>query len=306
MQRFILMRCVQAFFSILVLSAIVFGMARLSGSPVDLLILEHGTQEDRVRLEKHLGLDKPVVVQYWLFVSRAVRGDFGESIRARRPVFDVIMERFPATLQLGSMAILMMLFIALPIGVYAAVKRGSLLDLLGRGMAVFGQAAPMFWLGIMLIYIFAVGLQILPTGGRGGIQHLILPAITLGWYMGAGIMRLTRSSMLNVLDSEYVKLARLKGLPESVVIWKHAFKNAALPILTFAMILFVLLLHGSVIVETVFAWPGLGRLAIQAIRWRDYPVVQAVVLVFSVMFIVGNLLADILYGYLNPKIRYQK
>ncbi len=306
MQRFIISRFIQAIFSILVVSALVFLASRLSGSAVDLLLGEGSTWEDRARLTQQLGLDKPLIVQFWVFLSNAVRGDFGESIRGSRPALELVFERFPATLQLGGVAILINLVIALPIGIYAAVRRGSFLDAVGRGFSVFGQAAPVFWTGIMMIWIFGVLLGWLPTGGRGGVQNLILPAITIGWYTGAGIMRLTRSAMLDVLESEYVKFARLKGMPERSVIWKHAFKNAALPVLTFAVLLFVTILHGTVLTEIVFAWPGIGRLAIDSIRNRDYPVVQTVVILFCVMFIVGNLIVDILYGYLNPKIRYQK
>ncbi|MFC2001924.1 ABC transporter permease [Chloroflexota bacterium] len=306
MWRFTIDRFIQALFCIVAVSAIVFFVTRLSGSVVDLLLSDDATLTDQARLTQALGLDKPLIVQYWVFLSHAAIGDFGMSIRAARPAMEVVLERFPATLQLGGSAVLVCVFIALPVGVYAAVKRGSFLDMIGRGFAVFGQAAPVFWVGIMMIWIFAVNLRLLPAGGRGGIENLILPAITLGWYTGAGIMRLTRSSMLDVLGSEYVKFAILKGVPPHLVVWKHAFKNAALPVLTFAVVLFVILLHGTVLIETVFGWPGVGRLAIDSIKNRDYPVAQTVVMVFSVMFIMGNFVVDILYGYLNPKIRYRK
>lgn len=306
MRRYILGRCFQALFCLLIVSFIVFMVTRLSGNPADLLLGEFATIEDRALLEESLGLDRPVSIQYWLFLRHAVMGDFGKSIRAQRPALDLVLERLPASLQLGGFAILMCVAIALPIGIYAAVRRGSWFDAISRGFAVLGQSTPSFWLGIMLIYVFAVWLKILPSGGRGGVEHLILPAITLGWYVAAGIMRITRSSMLDVLGSEYVKLARLKGMPERAVIWKHAFKNAALSVLTFSVLLFVYILAGSVITETVFAWPGVSRLAIDAIRWRDYPVVQTVVLLLSTMYVTANLLVDLLYSYLNPKIRFQK
>ena len=251
-------------------------------------------------------MDRPWIVQYWRFISNAVQGDFGKSVRFRRPAMDLIAERYSATLELGGLAILVVIAVALPVGVYSAVRRGSSLDYVARGFAALGQAMPPFWLGLVLVLIFGVLLHWLPTSGRGTPLHLLLPGLTLGWFAVAGLMRLTRSSMLDVLGSEYVKLARIKGLPEHTVIWKHAFKNAALPVVTFAALLFVALLNGSIIVETVFGWPGLGLLVMEAVDSRDYPIVQAVVMVLSAMYIGVNLIVDVLYAYLNPKIRYSQ
>ncbi len=303
MQRYIAGRVLQAIVSIWIVSIIVFTLVRLSGDPIEIMMPAEATKEDIALMRSYLGLDRPWTEQYWKFISRAVQGDFGKSVRFNRPALDVVSERYPATLELGGLSIVIALLIALPVGIYSAVWRGGMLDYISRGFAALGQAVPPFWLGLVLILIFGVSLRVLPTSGSGSIDHIILPAITLGWFAVAGIMRLTRSSMLDVLGSEYVKLARIKGLPERQVIWKHAFKNAALPVLTFAAVLFVFLLNGSIVVETVFDWPGVGRLVIEAVQYRDYPVVQTVVLILSVMYIVANLFVDIVYAYLNPKIR---
>jgi peptide/nickel transport system permease protein len=304
-QRYILGRVVQSLVSLVVVSIVVFALVRLSGDPIAIMAPPEATEADIATMRAYLGLDRSWPVQYWWFVSRAVEGDFGRSIRFRRPAMDLILERYGATLELGGLAILIVIVVALPVGVYAAVRRGSALDYTARAFAALGQAVPPFWLGLLLVLVFGVLLRLLPTSGRGTPLHIILPGVTLGWFAVAGLMRLTRSSMLDVLGSEYVKLARIKGLPERQVIWKHAFKNAALPVVTFAALLFVALLNGSIIIETVFAWPGLGLLVIEAVDSRDYPIVQAVVLCLSAMYIGVNFLVDILYAYLNPKIRYQ-
>ena len=287
-----------------VVSMVVFALVRLSGDPIQIMAPPEASQADIAAMRAHLGLDRPWAVQYWWFVTRAVQGDFGQSIRFRRPALDLILERYGATLELGGLAVLIVIAVAIPVGVYAAVARGSKLDYLARAFAAFGQAVPPFWLGLLLVLIFGVLLHLLPTSGRGTPLHIVLPGITLGWFAVAGLMRLTRSSMLDVLGSEYVKLARIKGLPERQVIWKHAFKNAALPVVTFGALLFVALLNGSIITETVFSWPGLGLLVIEAVDSRDYPIVQGVVLCLSAMYIGINLVVDVLYAYLNPKIRY--
>ncbi|PYM15794.1 MAG: ABC transporter permease [Candidatus Rokuibacteriota bacterium] len=304
MPRYILGRVVQSIVSMLVVSVVVFALVRLSGDPITIMMPAEATQKDIELMRASLGLDRPWPVQYWRFISRVAQGDFGKSVRFRRPALDLIAERYAATLELGGLAVLIVIAVALPVGVYSAVRRGGPLDYAARMFAALGQAVPPFWLGLVLVLIFGVLLHLLPTSGRGTPLHVILPGITLGWFAVAGLMRLTRSSMLDVLGSEYVKLARIKGLPERQVIWKHAFKNAALPIVTFAALLFVSLLNGSIIVETVFGWPGLGLLVIEAVDSRDYPIVQAVVLFLSAMYIGVNLIVDVLYAYLNPKIRY--
>jgi peptide/nickel transport system permease protein len=304
MVRYLVGRVLQALLSMLVVISIVFVLTRLSGNPVHLLLDVNATQRDLEILTHHLGLDKPLPVQYGIYVKNIALGDLGKSVLTRRPVTEHIWERLPATVELGFVAMFLSILIGVPIGVYSAVRRGGLLDSGARVFAVLGQSLPPFWLGLMLILLFGVILGILPAGGRGGIQHLLLPAFTLGYFTSAAIMRLTRSSMLEVLGTDYVKFARLKGLHEQVVLWKHGLKNALLPVVTFAVMLFVQFLGGAVVTETVFAWPGLGRLILESITTRDYPIVQAGVLVLSALYLTGNLLVDLLYSWLNPKIRH--
>ena len=305
MGRFIIKRTGHAVITMFVVSMIVFMIVRLSGDPVLLLVPDEAPAEDYEEMRKLLRLDEHITVQYVIWMRKVLVGDLGVSTTQRLPVATLISERFPATLQLTSLAFAFTLILGLPIGVYAAAYRGSPLDLFARAFAVLGQALPNFWLGIVFILIFAVWLGWLPAAGReGGIEYLIMPAVTIGWFPVAGVMRLTRSSMLEVLNSEYVKLARVKGVRESMVLWKHAFKNAALPVLTYSALIIVFMVRGSVIVETVFAWPGVGRLVLEAVYNRDFPIVQSVVLLFAMFFISANLVVDIAYAYLNPKIRY--
>jgi peptide/nickel transport system permease protein len=304
MVQYLVGRILQALLSMLVVISIVFILTRLSGNPVHLLLDVNATQRDLEILTHHLGLDKPLPVQYGIYVKNIALGDLGKSVLTRRPVTEHIWERLPATVELGFVAMFMSVLIGVPIGVYSAVRRGSFLDGSARVFAVLGQSLPPFWLGLMLILVFGVLLGVLPAGGRGGLQHLLLPAFTLGYFTSAAIMRLTRSSMLEVLGTDYVKFARLKGLHEQVVLWKHGLKNALLPVVTFAVMLFVQFLGGAVVTETVFAWPGLGRLILESITTRDYPIVQAGVLVLSALYLTGNLLVDLLYSWLNPKIRH--
>lgn len=305
MIRYLAGRVLQALLSMLVVISIVFVLTRLSGNPVHLLLDVNATQRDFDLLTRHLGLDKPLVVQYGIYVKNIVQGDFGKSVLTRRPVIEHIWERLPATVELGVVAMFLSVAMGVPIGVYSAVRRGGVLDGCARVFAVLGQSLPPFWLGLMLILLFGVILGVLPAGGRGGPQHLLLPAFTLGYFTSAAIMRLTRSSMLEVLGTDYIKFARLKGLHEQVVLWKHGLKNALLPVITFAVMLFVQFLGGAVVTETVFAWPGLGRLVLESITTRDYPVVQAGVLVLSTLYLIGNLGVDVLYSWLNPRIRYR-
>jgi len=303
-QRYLVGRALQSIVSLVVVSMVVFSLVRLSGDPIQIMAPAEASQADIAAMRAYLGLDRPWPVQYARFVTRALHGDFGQSVRFRRPALDMVLERYGATLELGGLAVIIVIVVALPVGVYAAVRRGRKLDYFARAFAALGQAVPPFWLGLLLVLVFGVMLHWLPTSGRGTPLHIILPGITLGWFAVAGLMRLTRSAMLDVLGTEYVKLARIKGLPERHVIWKHAFKNAALPVVTFAGLVFVALLNGSIIIETVFSWPGVGLLVIEAVDSRDYPIVQTVVLFLSVMYIGVNLLVDVLYAYLNPKIRY--
>jgi len=303
MWRFLAGRVAQTVLSMLVVISIVFFLTRLSGNPIHLLLDVNASERDQEILTHHLGLDRPVPVQYAIYVKNIFLGDFGTSIITRRPVTEHIWERLPATAELGIVAMVMSVLIGVPLGMYSAVRRGSVLDSGARVFAVLGQSMPTFWLGLMLILFFGVVLGLLPAGGRGGPQHLILPAFTLGYFTSAAILRLTRSAMLEVLGSDYIKFARLKGLHEQVVLWRHGLKNALLPVVTFAVMLFVQFLGGAVVTETVFAWPGLGRLILESITTRDYPIVQAGVLVLSALYLAGNLFVDVLYSYLNPKIR---
>lgn len=306
MQRFIAVRVLQSLLALWVMSMIVFGLARISGNPLDVMLPIEAEAEDYERLTKHWGLDKPVTTQYFTFISNAVQGDFGNSLKYQgHSAMGLVMERLPATLELAGVALLVSALLALPIGVLAAVKKDTGWDAAAKVVALLGQSLPAFWLGIVLMWIFAVHLDWLPSSGRGGVQHLILPAISLGWFQVAAIMRLVRSSMLEVMDSEFVKLSRVKGLPEWKVVWKHCLRNAAIAPLTFFAIIAGVLLTGSVVIETVFTWPGVGLLVIDAVRSRDFQVVQAVVIMFAFIFIACNLVVDVLYAYLDPRIRYQ-
>ena len=304
MQRYIARRALQSLLAIWVMSLVVFTLARFSGNPLDVMLPMEATQEDYERVSKHWGLDRPLHTQYLIFLGRAVKGDFGTSWKwPGRNAMDLVMERLPATLQLAGFALLVSVVIALPIGVLSAVKKGTPWDTAAKVIALLGQSLPGFWLGIVLMWIFAVHLGWFPTSGQGGIQYMVLPAITLGWFQVAAIMRLVRSSMLEVLDSEFVKLTRIKGLAEWKVIWKHCLRNAAIAPITFFAIIAGVLMTGSVVTESVFSWPGTGLLVIDAVRARDFQVVQAVVIVFAGIFILTNLLVDILYAYLDPRIR---
>jgi peptide/nickel transport system permease protein len=305
MQRYILIRLIQSVFTLIGVSIIVFSLARLSGNPLDVLLPDEADDETFERISELWGLNDPWYVQYFTFVKNASRGEFGPSFKWQgRTAMELVFLHLPATLQLAGFSILVSVILAVPIGVMSAVKKGTLLDTVGKLVALLGQSLPSFWLAIVMIWIFAVKLGWFPTSGRGGFDHMVLPAVALGWFSVASFMRLTRSSMLNVLDSEYIKLARIKGLPEWKVIWKHGLKNAAIPPLTVFGAIVVGQMTGSVTIETVFAWPGIGLLALQAVNARDYQVIQAVTMFISVLFIGMNLLIDILYAYIDPRIRF--
>ncbi len=305
MQRYIARRFLQSLLAIWVMSLIVFSLARVTGNPLDVMLPMEAGPEEYERVSKHWGLDQPLYVQYAIFLSKAVRGDFGNSWKWHGySAMGLVGQRLPATLQLAGFALFISIVIALPIGVMAAVMKGTAWDSVAKIIALLGQSLPGFWLGIVLMWIFAVHLGWFPTSGRGGLQYMILPAITLGWFQVAAVMRLVRSSMLEVLDSEFVKLTRIKGVPEWKVIWKHCLRNASIAPLTFFAIIAGVLMTGSVVTESVFSWPGTGLLVVDAVRARDFQVVQAVVIVFSGIFIFTNLMVDILYAYLDPRIRF--
>ncbi len=304
MARFILFRAFHALISLLVITVIVFSLSHLTGSPVDALLPDDATPQQIESLTEHLGLNRPLHVQYLTFLQNAAVGDFGHSTKWKgNTAAEVVLDRLPATLQLGGLAMLISVVIAIPLGVLAAVRRRSIYDSVASIIALLGQSLPAFWLGIVLMWVFAVLLGWLPTSGYGGLSHMILPAIAMAWFQIAALTRLTRSAMLDVLDAEYIKLARIKGVLEPSVIWKHAFRNAAIVPITYFGVLAGSLLTGSVVIETVFAWPGTGLLAIDAIRGRDFPVVQTVVLFFAVFFLAANFIVDLLYAYIDPRIR---
>lgn len=305
MLRFLLTRLSQLVASLLVITVIVFSLSHLTGSPVDALLPDDATPQQIKSLTEHLGLNRPYHVQYFTFLKNAAVGDFGDSTKWKgSTAAQVVVERLPATLKLGGLAMLISLIVAIPLGVLAAVKKNSIFDTAANMIALLGQSLPAFWLGIVLMWIFAVTLGWFPTSGYGGLSHMILPAVSMAWFQIAALTRLTRSAMLEVLDAEYIKLARVKGVSEPWVIWKHAFRNAAIIPITYFGVLAGSLLTGSVVIETVFAWPGTGLLAIDAIRGRDFPVIQSVVLFFAVFFLFANFLVDVLYAVIDPRIRY--
>ena len=303
MNSYLVRRLWQSVLVLFGVSVVVFLILHLTGDPAALLLPPDATAEDIARFRKSMGFDDPVAVQYVRFLKGALRGDFGESLRHGEPAMGLVVERMPATFELAGAALLLALCLAIPAGIISAVKRNTLVDYVSTVVALLGQAMPTFWLGIMLILVFSVRLSWLPSSGRGDLQHLILPAITLGLFTTARITRLTRSGMLEVLGQDYIRTARAKGVSEPPVVWKHALKNASIPIVTIVGIELGTLLGGSVITETIFAWPGVWRLSVQAIFNRDYPVVQAAVFLLASTFVIVNLLVDVVYTYLDPRIR---
>ena len=295
MQRYILSRVFYACISLFLLSITIFGLVRISGDPVILMAEPGAKEEDLQALRHEFGLDKPIYVQYGVFVAKLMRGDFGKSLYYRVPVLELYMSRLPASIELAGAAMLISIIFGVPIGIFSAVRVNTWLDSFGNIFANLGLAVPSFCVGLLCILIFSVDLNWLPSSGSGTVKHIIMPALALGWVLMASNMRLARSAMLEVLGSEYVKLARIKGLSERLVILKHAFKNAMIPVLTFASIQLALVMNGTVVVETIFAWPGIGRLAYEGISFRDFPVVQTTAILCGVTIVVVNLPVDILY-----------
>jgi peptide/nickel transport system permease protein len=305
MKRYIVRRLGYSLISLVLLSLTIFLFVRVTGDPAVLLVEPGASQADLDAIRQQFGLDRPLWVQYGQFVSSLVRGDFGNSFYYRSPVLDLYLSRLPNSLLLATAAMAFSLLVGIPSGILAAVRVNRWWDSAGKVFALLGLSMPSFWVGLIMILFFSVYLGWLPSSGSGTPLHLVMPAIALGWYFAAAHMRLTRSSMLEVLGSEYVKLARLKGLPEALVIAKHAFKNALIPVLTLAGINLVIMVNVAVVVETVFAWPGIGRLLYEGIAFRDFPVVQATVLLGGSMIVIVNLLVDVLYAVIDPRIRYQ-
>ena len=305
MRRYILRRLGFALVSLFLLSVTIFFFVRVTGDPAVLLTEPGASQADLDAIRQQFGLDQPLWVQYGSFLAHLLRGDFGQSFYYRTDVLELYLSRLPASLLLAAVAMAFSLVIGLPTGIVAAVRVNGWWDSAGKIFALLGLSMPSFWVGLLMILFFSVYLGWLPSSGSGTPLHVLMAAFALGWYFAAAHMRLTRSSMLEVLGSEYVKLARLKGLPEALVIAKHAFKNALIPVLTLAGINLVLMVNVAVVVETVFAWPGVGRLLYEGIAFRDFPVVQATVLLGGVMIVTVNLVVDVLYAMIDPRIRYE-
>ncbi|MBI4638528.1 MAG: ABC transporter permease [Candidatus Rokubacteria bacterium] len=303
MRRYLLSRLAQTLLVVVLSLSAVFVMVRLGGDPVLLFMPMDIQTKDVNEFRQRLGFNDPLAVQYARFMGGAVRGDFGESLRYKRDALALVLERLPATLLLAGTSLLLTLVVAVPVGVISAVRRNTLVDHVGTVATVLGQAVPGFWLGLMLIYLFSVQLRWLPTGGTGTPAHLVMPSVVLAAFFSARIARLTRSAVLDVLGEDYILTARAKGLAESRVIAKHTLRNSAIPIVTLVGLEAGQLLGGAVITETIFAWPGLGRLTVQALLNRDFPVVLAAVSLTSVTYTLLNLLVDLLYGWLDPRVR---
>jgi peptide/nickel transport system permease protein len=303
MKQYIGRRVAYSILSLFLLSLTIFFFVRVTGDPASLLVEPGASEADIAAIHHQFGLDRPLWVQYWIFMSSLFHGDLGQSFYYRVPVMGLYLSRLPNSLMLAAVAMTFSLAIGIPSGIIAAVRVGRFWDSIGKLFALLGLSMPAFWIGLLMILFFSVYLRWLPSSGAGSPAHLVMPAFALGWYFAATHMRLTRSSMLEVLGSEYVKLARIKGLPQSLVIAKHAFKNALIPVLTLAGVNLVIMVNVAVVVETVFAWPGIGRLLYEGITFRDFPVVQGVVLMGGAMIIAVNLLVDVCYAVIDPRIR---
>ena len=312
---FLARRALFAVITVFAATLIVFTVSRLVGDPLQFLIRPEGygvSPEALAAISKKIGLDRPLAIQYLIWIGGVLRGDFGKSLLTEKPVIDIFLEKAPPTIQLAGVAWILATLIGVPVGVVSAVNRGGIFDYLGRAFALFGQAIPVFWLGIMAILIFSVILGWLPSGTKGPIdasfweqvKHFVLPATVLGWSGAASYARLTRSAMLEVLDSEFVKMARAKGVVSRKVIWKHAFRNAMIPPITFSALLIAFFLSGQVVVEAVFGWPGLGRLATESVFENDFNTLSTSVLFFAALFACASFLADTLYAFVDPRIRY--
>jgi peptide/nickel transport system permease protein len=305
MKKFVLRRLGYALLSLFLLSVTIFLLVRVTGDPAVLLVEPGASKDDLAAIRSQLGLDRSLVVQYGTFMFSILQGEFGRSFYYRVPVMELYLSRLPNSLLLASVAMSFSLLIGIPSGILAAVRVNRFWDKAGKLFSLLGLSLPSFWVGLVMILFFSVYLGWLPSSGSGTVWHVLMPAFALGWYFAAAHMRLTRSSMLEVLGSEYVKLARLKGLPEALVISKHAFKNALIPVLTLAGINLVVMVNVAVVVETVFAWPGVGRLLYEGIAFRDFPIVQATVLLGGMMIVGVNLAVDVLYAVIDPRIRYE-
>ena len=304
MSQYIFKRLWQGAIAIIGALLIVFVAQRLAGDPVALMLPMEATEEDFAAMRAQLGLDRPFIVQFGIFFMDALRGEFGTSYHWNQPAMDLLLDRLPATLELAMAGLVFAIALSVPLGVLSAVYRGSWIDSAAKIFAMLGQAMPSFWVGLLLIVLIAVELQWLPAYGRGTFAHLILPAIALGWYPVAAMTRTLRSSMLDILESDYVRMERAIGLPEGQIVWRYALRNAAVPLVTMIGVYFANMLGGAFVIEVVFAWPGVGRTVVEAVFARDFPVVQAGVVLASVVFVVVNLLVDLSYGFIDPRIRH--
>jgi len=306
MTSFLLRRLGHGAVSIIGASMVIFVISRLSGDPTALLVPPDAPPSAVAATRAALGLDLPLWRQYLIFATDALHGDFGQSYRWQTSALGLVLDRLPATIELAVAGLVVSVALAVPLGVLSAVRRGSVLDRLARLFALLGQAMPAFWVGLLLILLFAVELQWLPAFGRGGLSHLVLPAVALGWYPVAAQTRIVRSAMLDVLDSDYIRLARGLGTPERTLVWKYALRNAAVPLVTMLGVYFASMLGGAFVVEVIFAWPGLGRTVVEAVFSRDFPVVQAGVLFTAVLFVLSSLLVDLSYGLIDPRTRDER
>jgi len=306
MGRFIIIRLLQAFAALIGISILIFVLVRSSGDPALLMAGSTSTPEEIERIRADMGLDKSLPEQYWIFITDLAQGDLGQSFVKQRSVTGMIIELLPNTLMLSVTSFFISMLLAVLLGVLGATRRDTFWDNGVKLIAVLGQALPVFWVGIMAILIFSVQLGILPTSGMGTPLHFIMPVLVMAFFLLPGMMRLVRSGMLDVLDSEFIKMARIKGLSERVVIWKHALRNAVIAPLTVAGMLLAMLITGTVVMENVFNWPGVGRLLLQGVMGRDFAVVQGIVLMVGAAILLINLLVDILYAYIDPRIRYQR
>lgn len=305
MSTYILRRLLQGILTFLGVSLLVFVMGRMTGDPIRLLVPETATAEQRQAVRESLGLDKPILVQYGVFLYNLAQGDLGRSYLQRTAVTELVLSRMPATLELALVSIVLSVIISIPIGVFVALKRNTVWDLFGSGLALLGQATPNFWLGMLLIIVFGVELKLLPISGRGTPAHIILPATTLALASVGYFVRLMRSSMLDVLGQDYMRTAKSKGATNTAILFRHGLKNALIPVITMMGMQFGNILTGAFIVETVFAWPGIGRLGVNSLFERDFPVIQGVIVLSSAVFVLSNLLVDILYSVLDPRIRME-
>ncbi|HET7690842.1 MAG TPA: ABC transporter permease [Nocardioidaceae bacterium] len=306
MTRFLLSRLVQAVLTVFVLTFVIFLIGRVTGNPADTMLPNDAPAAQRAALIERMGLDQPLLQQYWLYIGDFVRGDFGTSVRTGGPVVDIVFPRLVNSIALVSVGFALALMIGIPLGIAAATNPNRLVDRVAMGVALIGQSVPSFLSGLLLILVFGVTLGWLPTSGIGDWRHYVLPGLTMAWFLVAAIVRLMRSSMLEVLGEDYVRTARAKGLSNNVVIWKHAARNALLPVVTYIGMMFGIAIASAISTEVIFNWPGLGRLAYEAVIWRDFPLLQFTVAVWALIIVAINLMVDIAYAYLDPRISLTK